>query len=178
MKNGPFIRVLVVEDHALTRMGLETVLMQDPVIQLVGTATTGLQALQQVEAEQPHVVLMDIGLPDMDGVDTTRQLKANWPDIRVLMLTSRDEEDDVFKALGVGADGYCIKGSNPHLLGLAIQTVHKGECWLCPGIARLILQRVRGMAFSFSGYRPKGWYNGFHASRFSPLPGGKDGIVA
>ncbi|MDX2084275.1 MAG: response regulator transcription factor [Candidatus Melainabacteria bacterium] len=142
---NPAIRVLLVEDHQMTLMGLKLLLERDPFVQVVAEASDGVQALRLAEQYQPELVLMDIGLPEMDGVEATRQLKAQHPAIKILMLTSKDSEQDVFAALGAGADGYCMKGVSAEALSSAIRAVNEGTGWLDPAIARLVLGRFQGV---------------------------------
>jgi len=137
-------RVLIVEDHQMTLVGIKMLLEKQEQITVVGEATNGLEAVQRAEAEQPDVILMDIGLPEMDGVEATQKVKANHPGIRVIMLTSKDNERDVFAALGAGADAYCMKGISIESLAQAIQAVKEGTAWLDPAVARMVLGRFQG----------------------------------
>lgn len=141
-------RVLLVEDHQMTLVGLKMLLERDGALDIVGEAENGVKALALAEAHVPDVILMDIGLPDMDGIEATQRIKKDHPGIKVIMLTSKDSEQDVFAALAAGADAYCMKGITPEFLASAIQAVREGTVWLDPGVARMVLgrfQRESGM---------------------------------
>lgn len=138
------IRVLIVEDHQMTRMGLSLLLGQNDAFQQVGEAGTGIEAVEQANTHQPDLILMDIGLPEMDGIEATEKIKEVHPAIKILMLTSKEAQDDVFAALGAGADGYCMKGTNPESLFAAMQAIYDGAAWLDPTIAKLVLQQFTG----------------------------------
>jgi DNA-binding NarL/FixJ family response regulator len=141
------IRVFLVEDHPMTRAGLRLLLEQDARVLVVGEAVDGADALQQVSTSQlpPDVVLMDIGLPVMDGIEATQALKARRPSVRVLMLTSKDHENDVIAAMAAGADAYCMKGISAENLIAVIISVHEGAAWLDPVVARIVLGRFQGI---------------------------------
>lgn len=139
--------IFLVEDHQMTLFGLKTLLERDTTLQVLGEAADGATAVREVLAKQPEVVLMDIGLPEMDGIEATQKIKAEAPAIKIIMLTSKDAEQDVFAALGAGADAYCLKGVSPEVLSTCIQAVKEGTAWLDPGIARIVLG-------SFAGGKP------------------------
>lgn len=132
--------MLVVEDHEITRVGLKLTLKQAPEIELVGEASDGKQAVDLAISLQPNVVLMDIGLPVIDGIEATAQIKKAVSGTRIIMLTSHDNDRDIFAALGAGADGYCLKETATKQLVLAIKTVADGAGWLDPGIATKVLR--------------------------------------
>ena len=100
--------------------------------------------MQLAESTEPDVILMDIGLPEMDGVEATQKIKSTHPGQRIIMLTSKDNERDVFAALGAGADAYCMKGISIEALTQAIQAVKEGTAWLDPAVARMVLGRFQG----------------------------------
>lgn len=133
------IRVLLVEDHTMTRMGLQLVLEKAEGVDLIGEAENGQEGVQKAEELQPNVILMDIGLPVIDGIEATQQIKNKNLECKVLVFTSRDSEDDVFAALGAGADAYCMKGASPEQLTSAIKAVNEGAAWLDPAIAKTVL---------------------------------------
>jgi DNA-binding NarL/FixJ family response regulator len=141
-------RLLLVEDHQMTLMGLELLLQKETDFNVVGKATTGVEALKQAETLHPDVVLMDIGLPEMDGIEATQRLKASQPSTRILMLTSKDNEQDVMAALAAGADGYCMKGIGAESLAAAIRSVAEGAAYLDPAIARLVLGKFQPVGAS------------------------------
>ncbi|XVJ51154.1 MAG: response regulator transcription factor [Vampirovibrio sp.] len=141
------IKLILVEDHQMTRLGLRLMLEQEPHYTVIAEAETGQEALKVVNQYQGKcdLILMDIGLPDMDGIEATQQIKLQFPQVPVMMLTSKDEAGDVFAALGAGADAYCLKGASFETLKTAINTVSEGASWLDPGIARLVLGRFQGL---------------------------------
>ena len=145
------LKLILVEDHQMTRIGLRLMLEQEPRYTIVGEAETGKEALQVVEKRQGDydLILMDIGLPDMDGIEATQRIKKSYPATPVMMLTSKDDGNDVFAALGAGADAYCLKGASFETLKTAIDTVAEGASWLDPGIARLVLGRFQGNSLPF-----------------------------
>ena len=107
------IDVLLVEDHELFRMGLSMLLSKEESINLVAEASDGLDGVKKARDFEPNVILMDIGLPDMDGIEATQRIKDFLPDSKVLIITSRNTESDVFEAFKAGADGYIMKGASP-----------------------------------------------------------------
>lgn len=137
------IKVLIVEDQELVRVGLKTVLTKTHGLEVVGTAQDGKDAIQQALSKKPDVVVMDIGLPFVNGIDATKQIKDGRSETKIVMLTSHDDEEHVFAALGAGAEGYCLKESSGKLLASAIFSVSEGAAWLDPGIARMVLQSTR-----------------------------------
>ena len=137
------IKVLLVEDHKMVRLGLSLVFDNTEDIELVGEAETGKMGVQMASKLNPDVVLMDVGLPEMDGIQATELIKKMNPNTRVLIFTSRESEDVVFDALAAGADGYIMKGANEEQLISAIKAVSEGTAWLDPAIARLVLSSVK-----------------------------------
>jgi DNA-binding NarL/FixJ family response regulator len=152
------LRLVLVEDHQMTLVGLRMILEQQPDLTVLGEADTGNKAVRVVDAEKPDLVLMDIGLPEMDGIEATQTIKAKYPGIKVMMLTSKDNEQDVFAALAAGADAYCMKGVAPETLITAIHAVADGTAWLDPAIARVVLGRFQGggMPSAASASEPAG----------------------
>ncbi|WP_373531663.1 response regulator [Vampirovibrio sp.] len=137
-------RVLIVEDHQMTLVGLKMLLEKNEGIEVVGEAGNGLEAVSKADTVQPDVILMDIGLPEMDGVEATQRIKKAHPGTRIIMLTSKDNEQDVFAALSAGADAYCMKGISIDALTAAIEAVKEGTAWLDPAVARMVLGRFQG----------------------------------
>ena len=137
------IRVLLVEDHTMIRMGTALVIEKTDGIELVAQAENGLQGVQAAKEFLPDVILMDIGLPVMDGIEATRQIKELNLNSKILIFTSRENDDDVFAALAAGADGYIMKGATPEQLTSAIVAVNEGTAWLDPAIARRVLSSVQ-----------------------------------
>lgn len=139
MKNGE-TTILLVEDQELTRIGLKLALDRKPNFRVVGEADDGLQAVERAVELRPNVVVMDIGLPGIDGVEATHRIKQAVPETRVIMVTTHDSDEDIFSALKAGADGYCLKSIPVDQLAVAISTVTTGAAWLDPGIAGRVLK--------------------------------------
>lgn len=137
------VKVLLVEDHTMVRLGLSLVFDNTDEIDLIGEADNGKKGVELALKLNPDVVLMDIGLPEMDGIQATSFIKRVNPNIKILIFTSRESEDDVFDALSAGADGYIMKGANEVQIISAIKAVSEGTAWLDPAIARLVLSNVR-----------------------------------
>jgi DNA-binding NarL/FixJ family response regulator len=139
-------RVLIVEDHQMTLVGLKMLLEKNELVEVIGEAANGLEAVQLANNGQPDVILMDIGLPEMDGIEATQTIKQTHPGVRIIMLTSKDNEQDVFASLSAGADAYCMKGISIEALTSAIEAVKEGTAWLDPAVARMVLGRFQGAA--------------------------------
>ncbi len=137
------LKVLLVEDHKMVRLGLSLVFDNCQDIDLIGEADNGKQGVELALSLKPDVVLMDIGLPEMDGIKATELIKKSNPEMKILIFTSRESDDDVFDALSAGADGYIMKGADENQLISAIKAVAEGTAWLDPAIARLVLSNVR-----------------------------------
>lgn len=137
------IKVLLVEDHMMIRMGTSLVIEKADGITLIGEAEDGLQGVEKAKELLPDVILMDIGLPVIDGIEATKRIREAGLDSKVLIFTSRDNDDDVFAALAAGADGYVMKGATAQQLTAAITAVNEGTAWLDPAIARLVLSNVQ-----------------------------------
>lgn len=138
------IRVLVVDDHAVVREGLRTFLDMLPDIELAGEAASGREALEAVEKKRPDIVLMDLVMPEMDGIETTRRIRAGHPEVRVIVLTSFAEEDKIFPAIRAGAMAYLLKDVTPGELADTIRAVARGEPRLHPDITRKVLSGIAG----------------------------------
>ena len=134
------IRVLLVDDHAVVRTGLHMLLGQEEDIEIVGEAGSGREALNSIEQLQPDLVLMDIGLPDMTGIEVTRQIKQKWPGIAVVALTIHDDEEYFFQMLQAGANGYVPKRAAPEELLTALRTAAEGGVYLYPSLAKLLVR--------------------------------------
>ncbi len=137
------ITVLLVEDHVMTRMGLSLVLEKAEGIELVAEAEDGIDGVQKARDLTPDVILMDIGLPNIDGIEATKRIKEGGCVSKVLIFTSRDNEDDVFASFKAGADGYIMKGASPEQTTNAIKAVSEGTAWIDPAIARLVLSNIQ-----------------------------------
>ena len=136
------IRVLIVDDHAVVRQGLKAFLRVQDDIEFVGEAANGDEAVTQARSVQPDVILMDLVMPGMDGVETMRQLSAAGVDSKVIVLTSFAEDEQVLAAVKAGAAGYLLKDVQPQELGNAIRTVHAGDAQLHPSIASKLMREV------------------------------------
>ncbi len=136
------IKVLLVDDHAIVRKGIIALLETEADIQIVGEASNGLEAVRLAESLKPDVILMDLVMPGVNGVDAIRKIKAQEPAARILVLTSFGTDDKVFPALKAGALGYLLKDSNPQELIEAIRLVQQGESWLHPAVARIVLNEL------------------------------------
>jgi len=133
------IRVLIVDDSEVVRVGLRCALAELSGIEVVAEAVDGTSAVLAALAFTPDVALMDLHMPNMDGIEATREIKSKVPNVRVLISTSNDRQQDVLAALGAGADGYCLKDTPTDQLLMAIKTVHAGATWLDPQIGRTLL---------------------------------------
>lgn len=133
------IRVLLVDDQSLIRQGLRALLELDAQLEVVGEAENGQAAINLVEQLQPDVILMDIRMPIMDGVAATREICKKFPQIKVLVLTTFDDDEYVTAAMNHGATGYLLKDTPSEELAIAIRAVHKGYTQLAPGIVKKLL---------------------------------------
>ncbi len=140
--NKDKIKILIVEDHLVARMGIAIVIENTEQFELLGQAQDGLEGVNLALKLNPDVILMDIGLPKIDGIEATRRIKEAGLDSSILMFTSRDNNEDVFAALKAGADGYIMKGSNEQTLINAIEAVSQKAGWLDPQIARIVLSGI------------------------------------
>jgi NarL family two-component system response regulator LiaR len=138
------IRILLVDDHAIVRKGIRAVLRTLPGIEVVGEAANGREAISQARELEPDVILMDLVMPEVDGIEAIRQIKAEESESRILVLTTFAGEDKIFPAIKAGALGYHLKDSSPDALVQAIRQVYRGESALHPVIARKVLQEISG----------------------------------
>jgi two-component system, NarL family, response regulator LiaR len=143
MSEGKPIRVMLVDDHAVVRSGLKAFLMVFDDMELVGEASSGQEALHIIERAQPDVILMDLIMPDMDGAATTKAIRARWPQVQVVALTSFREDDLVKRALQSGAIGYLLKNVGADDLADAIRAAHAGKPTLAPEAAQVLIQASR-----------------------------------
>ena len=140
------IGVLIVDDQELFRESLKVVLSVRPGIQVLDAASSVTEALKSAAARRPDVVLMDVRMPGMDGVEGTRLLKERYPGMKVIVLTTFDDDEYVFGALKNGASGYLLKGSSVSELSKAIQVVYEGGAMLNPNVASKAIQQFSSMA--------------------------------
>ncbi|MEB3285962.1 MAG: response regulator transcription factor [Vampirovibrionales bacterium] len=139
------IKILIAEDHEFTRTGLAYSFQAHPQYLIVGEAENGLEALAEVEARRPDIVLMDIGMPEMDGINATQKIKAQFPDVKVIMLTSRQFSEEIYASLAAGADAYCMKDITTDKLLQVIEVVMEGAMWLDPAVARAVVNALPHM---------------------------------
>lgn len=133
------IRILLVDDHAIVRAGLRLLLESQPDMEVVGEATDGTEAFRKARELRPDVVVMDIAMPGLSGLEATSQIKAECPDAQVLALTMHQDERYFFQMLHAGASGYVVKGAPPADLIAAVRSVHQGQAYLYPSLARKLL---------------------------------------
>ena len=140
------VRVLLVDDDDLMRAGLRAVLSSDDTIEAVGEASDGRQAVQRVIELRPDVVLMDVRMPDLDGIAATREVLSVAPESKVVILTTFEDDEYVFGALNVGASGFLLKRTRPEDLIAAIHTIAAGDSLLSPSVTRRVIDRMAGQA--------------------------------
>ena len=137
------INVLLVEDHELYRMGLAMLLEKAENITLVAEASDGLDGIKKAREFSPDIILMDIGLPNLDGIEATSRIKEFLPDVKILIFTSRESEHDIFESFKAGADGYIMKGASPEQTKTAIKSVYEGVGWIDPAIAKIVFSNLQ-----------------------------------
>ncbi|MDZ8054522.1 MAG: response regulator [Aulosira sp. ZfuVER01] len=140
------IRIALIEDHDLTRVGIRTALLQKEEIEVVGEAANAAEGLKIIKTLQPDIAIVDIGLPDKDGIELTRELKStNGAELKtkVLILTLRDNKEAVLAAFAAGADSYCMKDIKFDNLLEAVRVTYNGNAWIDPAIARIVLQQAQ-----------------------------------
>ncbi len=137
------INVLLVEDHQLYRMGLSLLLEKAEGVNLLAEASDGADGIKKAREFSPDVILMDIGLPNIDGIEATSRIKEFLPDVKVLIFTSRNSEQDIFESFKAGADGYIMKGATPEQTISAIKAVYEGVGWIDPTIAKIVFSNLQ-----------------------------------
>src|SRR5260370_2337457 len=133
------IRILIADDHPVFRYGLRALLSAEPTTEVVGEATTGEEAIAQALSLQPDVILMDVNMPGINGIEATRRIVAEMPHVNILVLTMFDDDDSVFAAMRAGARGYLLKGAEGEETVRAISVVNSGEAIFSPSIARRLM---------------------------------------
>ena len=133
------VRVVIVEDYKLTRIGLRSTLNEFENVTVIGEAEDAVSGLEIIQREKPDVVLMDLGLPGMNGLEATMKVKEVSPDTNVVILTSHEREEEVVAALGAGACSYCVKDIDPNVLSQVITSAAKGACWIDATVAKVAL---------------------------------------
>ncbi len=145
------IHLFLVDDHEVVRTGLRMLLSNEEDVQIVGEAGTARDALEGVGKVNPDVVLMDIGLPDMSGIEATQKIKALYPNVAVVALTIHEDEEYFFRMLDAGASGYVPKRAAPEELLTAIRSASKGEIYLYPSMAKLLVKDYLAQERSMDG---------------------------
>jgi NarL family two-component system response regulator LiaR len=140
------IKILIADDHAFVREGTRRILEQEPDLEVVAEAGDGEEAVRLVSDLKPDVVLIDVAMPKLDGIEATRQIKALYPAVAVLVLSAYDDDQFVFGLLEAGAAGYMLKSVRGHEIVDAIRAVHAGESVLHPLVARKVLNRFAGVS--------------------------------
>ena len=135
-------RVLITDDHAIVRTGLRTLLTADPSMELVGEASGGHEAIQLVEQTQPDVLLLDLSMPDLDGIEVTRAVKSSFPEVRVLVLTIHEDQGLLREAIRAGASGYILKRAAESELISAIHVLMRGDMYVDPAMMRDLLSEA------------------------------------
>ncbi len=143
MTNAP-IRVLVADDHPIVRAGLSALVDDHPRMRLVAEAETGAQAAALALAHRPDVILMDLRMPAMGGVEAIRAIRSSWPDARVIVLTTYDGDEDIYQALRAGAKAYLLKDAPRAELLEAVEAVHRGEKRIPPEVGAKLAERIAG----------------------------------
>jgi DNA-binding NarL/FixJ family response regulator len=145
-----FLRILIVEDHALVRAGLQALLSQDPEFEVVGEADNGRDAVRAVGELKPHVVLMDLTMPGMNGMEAILDIKRRFPGVRILVLTLHKTEEFVLASLRAGADGYILKEATPGELRAAVRAVASGKTYLSQDVLRKVVSEDPGRGSSLA----------------------------
>lgn len=140
MTSTKLIRIFLAEDQLIARMGLKMLLEQTQHFDVIGEAEDGQTAVEKILETKPEVVMMDLGLPKLSGIEATAQVKKALPDTKVLIFTTAQDDENIFSALKAGADGYCLKTISGEMLKIAIESVLNGAAWLDPGIANRVLR--------------------------------------
>jgi len=136
------IKVLIVDDHEMVRDGLSVMMEREEDFTVVGEAQNGLEAVEKTKALNPDVVLMDLRMPDMDGVEAMRQIRAVQDDVKFLVLTTYDSDEYIFDAIEAGAKGYLLKDTSREELFRAVRTVNRGESLIEPAVVSRLLDRL------------------------------------
>ncbi len=143
MSDIPTLRILIVEDDPMMQLGLTQALEDYPHFTIVGQANDGYTGVEQALKLKPDVIVMDIGLPRLDGIAATQQIRAKLPDVRIVVLTSHTSETEIIAALSSGADAYCVKGADVERLVTAIAAAQEGAVYLDPKIARRVIDHLK-----------------------------------
>jgi DNA-binding NarL/FixJ family response regulator len=139
-RKSKIVRVLLAEDHTIVRKGLRALLADEPDIEVIAEAEDGREAVQMAQQSLPDLVLMDLSMPGLNGLEATRQIKRRAPEVKVLVLTRHANEEYVFQILRAGASGYVVKSAAPAELVSAIRAVYRGDSFLSPAISRTVIE--------------------------------------
>lgn len=142
MSQSTTIRVLIVDDHSIVRQGLATIINRDPEMTVIAQAEDGQQAIDRFREYQPDVTLMDLRMPQMGGVEAITAICAEFKSARIVVLTTYDGDEDIYRGLQAGAKGYLLKDAKPNELLNAIRTVHRGQQYIPPEVGAKLVQRM------------------------------------
>ncbi len=140
------IQVLVVDDHPVVRQGVRSVLANHSDIQVLGEADSAASLFALLESSQPQVILLDVRMPGQSGIEIAKRLKREWPDVKVIILTTYDDDEFLFGALRAGADGYLLKSASPEILASSIRQVSRGERLLSPTLVDKMMRQFQAIA--------------------------------
>mgnify|MGYP005785817403 FL=1 len=153
------IKILLVEDHELTRKGIAYSLKTFPDIEIIGDVDNGKKAVDFISSKKPDVILMDIAMPVMNGIDATKKINEEYPDIKIIMLTSINEKQSVLSAFHSGANAYCMKDIKSEELINIIKAVMTGAVWIDPNIARYVLDILQTTGIPAENKTPNNIFN-------------------
>lgn len=136
------IKLYIVEDYYLSRMGLTSALSEFPNLKFIGEAESAEEGLADLKKKEIDVLILDLGLPGMNGIQMAEEVKKQWPDMKIIILTSHNQPQEIMAALSAGANAYALKDIKPSRLAQVIESVHEGAAWLDPAIASLVLNNV------------------------------------
>ena len=149
------IKILIVDDHTVVRDGLVTMLSRQADFVVIGEAVNGLEAVEKARELQPDVILMDLRMPELDGVGAMNQIREQNPDVKFIVLTTYDTDEYIFDAIDAGAKGYLLKDASREDLFQSVRAVHRGESLIEPGVAARVLDRLAQMSRQARGGGPQ-----------------------
>ncbi len=136
----PTVRIMLADDHALIRAGLRALLKSIEGVEVIAEASNGHETLEAVERRRPDVILMDIAMPELNGLETAARILRRWPSVKIIMLSMHANDEYLRQALSAGAAGYLLKGADPAELELALKSVMRGETYLTPAVSKRLVQ--------------------------------------
>ncbi|MBM0744410.1 response regulator transcription factor [Phormidium sp. CLA17] len=142
MSQPAVIRVLIVDDHAIVQQGIAAIINEEDDMTVVGQAQNGIESIALFRESQPDITLMDLRMPQMGGVEAIKALCAEFNTARIIVLTTYDGDEDIYRGLRAGAKGYLLKDSKPNELRTAIRTVHRGQQYIPPHVGAKLVQRM------------------------------------